>query len=442
LALGYIANGYEKLIAYEIKGGGFEWFGHPPAHEGLTAYGLLQFSEMKKVFTGVNDDVIIRTRQWLLDRKNGKGGFKQSSGKYGFSSASEEVTNAYIVYALSETGTRDILPEYNKAFAEVSNSRDMYRMALVACAANNLGRLQDYTSLVDQFKENIQKTGFNNFRADHSIVRSYGNSLQAEIISQWCTALMKSPAPDLLLLDKCIQQLLKTRSHGQFGSTQGTTVALKALTEYATLVRTTRDDGSIQILVNDELADELKYESESRGRLTSNKLARSLSNGSNSLRIRFQETSNALPYSVDLQWFTKKPLSSEDCKVSLSTSLSSSSVLVNETVRLTAVLKNKSGEGLPMTIAQIGIPAGTSVQPWQLKELQDKQIFDFYEIIDGNLVVYYREMPPNGQHTFNLDLKAEIPGSYLGTASSAYLYYTNEYKHWVEGNLIVIQESK
>lgn len=79
---------------------------------------------------------------------------------------------------------------------------------------------------------------------------------------------------------------------------------------------------------------------------------------------------------------------------------------------------------------------------WQLKELQDKQIFDFYEIIDGNLVVYYQEMPPNGQNTFNLDLKAEIPGSFLGTASSAYLYYTNEYKHWADGSSIVIRESK
>jgi hypothetical protein len=64
----------------------------------------------------------------------------------------------------------------------------MYRMALVACAANNLGKEEDYTALIDHFKENIQKTGFENFKADHSIVRSYGNSLQGEIISQWCTA--------------------------------------------------------------------------------------------------------------------------------------------------------------------------------------------------------------------------------------------------------------
>ena len=92
-----------------------------------------------------------------------------------------------------------------------------------------------------------------------------------------------------------------------------------------------------------------------------------------------------------------------------------------------------------MTLAVIGIPAGLSVQPWQLKELQEKEVFDFYEIMNGNLVIYYRTMDPDGQHTINLDLKAEIPGSYVGGASSAYLYYSNEYKDWVKGNAVVVQ---
>ena len=34
---------------YEVSGGGFEWFGNNPAHEALTAYGLLQFHDMAKV---------------------------------------------------------------------------------------------------------------------------------------------------------------------------------------------------------------------------------------------------------------------------------------------------------------------------------------------------------------------------------------------------------
>ena len=440
VAMSYIKNGYDKLIAYEIRGGGFEWFGHPPAHEGLTAYGLLQFSEMKKVFSGVDEEMIIRTRKWILNRRNGKGGFKQSSGKYGFSAASEEVTNAYIIYALSETGTKDILREYDRALTEVLTSKDMYRMALVACTAYNLGKDDDYKTLMEHFREKIHSSGFGNFKADHSIVRSYGNSLQVETISQWCAALMKSQSPDLLLLNQGIQHVLKHRAYGQFGSTQGTAVALKAVTGYASLIRTTRDNGAIAVYVDQVVADKLNYQGNSREKLVLNNFSKTLSNGVHNLRVLFKETTNPLPYAVDVQWYTKKQQSSENCKVSLSTSLSNSMVKVNETVRLTAILKNKSLEGLPMTVAQIGIPAGLSPQPWQLKELQEKEVFDFYEIMNGNIILYYREMPPNEQHIINLDLKAEIPGSYLGTASAAYLYYTNEFKYWEDGISIVIRE--
>jgi hypothetical protein len=37
----YIHLGYQRLVGFEVQGGGFEWFGHPPAHQTLTAYGLI-----------------------------------------------------------------------------------------------------------------------------------------------------------------------------------------------------------------------------------------------------------------------------------------------------------------------------------------------------------------------------------------------------------------
>ncbi len=438
-ALALIQSGYNKLMAYEIAGGGFEWFGHPPAHEGLTAYGLLEFHEMKKVSNVVSEKMMNRTRDYLLDKRNGKGGFRQHSGKYGFSGALEEVTNAYIVYALSETGTTDILTEYDQALAEATRSKDMYRMALVANAAFNMKRMDDYNKLLDYFRETIAKKGFSDLKADHSIVRSYGQSLQSEIVSLWIIAMLKSTSPDIGFTNSCIQHLLSKRSYGQFGSTQGTALALKALTEYATLIRTTREDGNIQIFVNNALADRMSYSKESRERLVLQDFADDLRQGDQAIRVLFDETHESLPYSLDIRWNTKKPQSSDECKVALTTALSASTIKLNETVRMTITLKNKSSEGLPMTTAVIGIPAGLSVQPWQLRELQEKGVFDFYEIIEGNLVIYYREMAPAGHVAINLDLKAEIPGDFVARASSAYLYYSNEFKNWVGGNSISIQ---
>lgn len=40
-------DGYKKLTAFETKENGYEWFGAAPAHEALTAYGLMEFVDMK-----------------------------------------------------------------------------------------------------------------------------------------------------------------------------------------------------------------------------------------------------------------------------------------------------------------------------------------------------------------------------------------------------------
>ena len=41
--------GYTRLVSYKTKENGYEWFGKSPAHESLSAYGLMQFTEMAKV---------------------------------------------------------------------------------------------------------------------------------------------------------------------------------------------------------------------------------------------------------------------------------------------------------------------------------------------------------------------------------------------------------
>ena len=49
-------------------------------------------------------------------------------------------------------------------------------------------------------------------------------------------------------------------------------------------------------------------------------------------------------------------------------------------------------------------------------------------------------MKPSEDRTINLDLKAEIPGTYESPASSAYLYYTNEYKAWSSAGTVEVTE--
>jgi hypothetical protein len=47
-------------------------------------------------------------------------------------------------------------------------------------------------------------------------------------------------------------------------------------------------------------------------------------------------------------------------------------------------------------------------------------------------VLYFRAMAPKAVAEINLELLARVPGTYVAPASRAYLYYTDELKHWAE----------
>ncbi len=76
-ALGMLDRGYQRLTSFECSKRGFEWFGSDPGHEALSAFGLMQFTDMSRVMA-VSDDMLARTRTWLLGRRDGEGGFRRN----------------------------------------------------------------------------------------------------------------------------------------------------------------------------------------------------------------------------------------------------------------------------------------------------------------------------------------------------------------------------
>lgn len=73
---GRLKKGYDQLVQFQTQEKGYEWFGESPAHEALSAYGLMQFTEMQQVTDIVDDTMVQDLKQWLLSRKSGEGGFR------------------------------------------------------------------------------------------------------------------------------------------------------------------------------------------------------------------------------------------------------------------------------------------------------------------------------------------------------------------------------
>jgi len=437
-ALSYLQSGYNKLTAYEISGGGFDWYGRPPAHEGLTAYGLVQFEDMKEVFDGIEPKMIERTKDFLLKRRDGKGGFNQNVGKYGFSGNKPALFNAYITWALSEANTQNLYKEIEAMTDEAIESEDLYRLSLASLTHFNEGNTERAEELLSSIQDIIKKVGVKNVKAESTVTYSYGNALNIETLSFAALAMIKSDKRDEALLVKIIKRILSLRQNGRFGSTQSTIMALRTLSAYHKTVSKVKEDGTLLVYINDKLVKEHSYKKDDQAQISIKDLHQHFIEGQNIVTIKFKDAKNALPYSFDAKWTASTPQSHPACPLVLQTTFKNTSLKVGETVRMEVELQNLHAQNLPSTMALVGIPAGLSLQPWQLKEMQEKQAFAFYELKDNYLILYYREMDASEKKTLSFDLKTEVPGVYSAPANAAYLYYGDEYKHWSEGATVQI----
>jgi TonB-dependent SusC/RagA subfamily outer membrane receptor len=427
-AMQLLDAGYKRLLTFEVKGGGFDWYGNPPAHEALTAYGLMEFVDMQAVYP-VDDQLIERTANWLLSRRDGKGGWKSSGKGLHTWDGQSPVSNAYITWALVEAGFGKRIPdEIAHTYESALSSGDPYIMAL---AANILSKMADTRSknivknLMQMQAEDGSWTG-----KTTSMTQSRGHGFTVETTALAALALMNDNAKGNAL-HNALQFLASAKTEYGFGSTQATVLALKALNEYAKLFPRTVAAGTLDLYINGQRVERADYAANGKEDLVFNNLGKYLKAGDNKIRVSFSKQDAVMNYDLRVIYSTRQPQNAEGNPLQLTTTLATKQpVKMGQSLRLNCVLKNLSDEALPNPIAIIGIPAGLSLQPWQLKEMQEKRIFDYYEIKDNYLVCYFRYIDKQASVPINLDLKADITGQFEAPASVAYLYYYNEMRHW------------
>ena len=150
-AEGYIANGYQRLLTFEVPGGGFSWFGQAPANKILTAYGLMEFNDMSKV-SDVDPQVIERTRDWLASQQQPDGSWKADTSFINegatdrYNSDVLRIT-AYIAWSLANTGDHGAAVEKAKRFIQshLGEKPDTYTLAVIANFAADYREDREFT---------------------------------------------------------------------------------------------------------------------------------------------------------------------------------------------------------------------------------------------------------------------------------------------------------
>jgi uncharacterized protein YfaS (alpha-2-macroglobulin family) len=436
-ALNFINLGYQRLLSYEVKGGGFDWFGNPPAHNVLTAYGLMEFSDMAKVYE-VDPKVTQRTGAWLLDQQKGDGSWEPSGGGIAegainaFQGATLRTT-AYIAWALAQAGDRD--SRLNKALNYVkgnaSAEKDPYTLALCAnclIAADHVSDARAIIARLDEMK--IVEDGLVHWTSDaQGVTYSRGNALDIETTALAAYAML-SGKQNTDTAHKALEWLVRQKdSNGTWHSTQATVHAMRALLLGTGPGGTIDEEVQVTVAVNGKTAKEIAITPETSDVFRRISLRSLVGKGHNRVDIKTSGKGN-LAYQIVGTHYLPWPESAgpkaaqKELEIDVTydtTTLSQDELL---TSRVT-VRYNRAGTA-QMTIVDLGIPPGFVVQTDAFEELKTKGVIERYSLTGRQVILYFREIRGGEPISFRYQLRAKFPVRAKTPSSKVYQYYEPE----------------
>lgn len=419
LVIRNMKKGYQKMISYKNRDEGFSYFGSSESDVALSAFALLEFRDLKK-YVNVDPKIIQNLTSFILSKKNQNGIFEVRRN-YEMNNPYSEYSwsrNMYVLYALSKIGIKDNLDDaYKISLNRALSTKDSYQLALMANISLKLNKMQEYNDVIEILNKQYKTK---DLKIKTTFTGSGGISANSETLSLYVMALQKDEKLSQLKIAEVADELINFNGYYGFGSTQATTLALEALSEFFAKNEKIYGTGKPLIKVNG-------------AEVTSNNLVNSaFKTGENTVSINYP-TQKGLPYKLDYGYYTLQAPKNAEIPLIMETKLKSQTSKVGETNRMTVTIKNKINGQLPMTTAKIGIPAGLTLQNALLKDMLDKKQVSYFEIFDNYLVLYWEHFDANETKTINLDLKVEFAGEYTGKASNVYLYYMPEAKCWNEG---------
>lgn len=415
-----LKTGFERLLTFETKDQGFSLFGSSPPSITLTAYGLMEFNDLKNVLN-VNPALIERTSKFILSRKDGKGNFILNNGttkkdQYYWSQ------QGYILYALSEAGMKDeIVKEYSHLYQINQLSDDFYLLALMSNVAFQLNKTKDYQLLVNRMTEKFNK---NNVVAETNFMQGRGDDIRKEALSLFALSLMKSQNQNKDLITRIINRI---NMNNAYESTQTLVMKLKALTEfYQNNPKLESSEVPLIFLNDNEVKENLPFH-------------QYFKKGDNELKIKYQ-SGNGFPMLLSYQYNNLIPDKNPNPELHFTTILNQSNAKIGDNVRMTIKIENPTYKNFGMITAKIGIPAGLTMDPKNLKAMMERNEIAYYEIFDNYLVLYWYNLDSKKNIQVNLDTKAEFAGKYTGKANHAFEYYFQQNYQWTDGVEVKISE--
>jgi alpha-2-macroglobulin-like protein len=441
----YIHTGYQRLLSFEVSGGGFDWFGRPPANRTLTAYGLMEFVDMAKVHD-VDPKLIERTRAWLLrqraadgswapeghDIHDGPGARAGDMARY--------ATTAYIAWAVFDgqgfrpesAATKTYL--LSKAPQEIA---DPYVLALVANAlqAMEVGGASSYVEAL-QARVRTSPDGklawWEQPAGSRTNFYGAGRSAQVETTSLAVLAILRGGS-QLGTARAALSWLAQQKDgNGTWHSTQATVLALKALVAGAGNTHADDKDREIEIALGNAGKRKMTITADQSDVVQLLDISDLLTTGDNRLSLK-ELTNNGTGFQVTFRYHVPTTAGGErPAPLAIDLQYDRTELNVNETLKVTAKVTNRMAQSAPMVMLDLPIPPGFMLQTEDLERLLEKpgapagakQVrIAKYQLTGRTVLIYLRGLEAGESLELEYHLQATLPARVSVPGGRVYEYY-------------------
>jgi uncharacterized protein YfaS (alpha-2-macroglobulin family) len=432
----YIANGYQRLLTFEVPGGGFSWFGQAPANKILTSYGLMEFYDMSQVHD-VDPKLIQRTQQWLASQQQADGSWKPDT-----SFINEGATNrynsdalritAYIGWSLENTGYQGEAVAKARHFVEkhMGEKADAYTLAVLANFAVDYGKDRDFARQAMQLllDARTEKDDQAWWTATETSVYATGASASVETTGLAAQALLKWGQASGTAVKALNYIASKKDASGAWGTTQATIMALRSL-----LIASGKNgadvQGTLEISLNGKPVEKITLTPDNNDLL--HQVALKNIDASNRVEIRF-EGKGGLAYQVVGRYFIPWDEKAAKEPLSIDVTYDRTRLAQDEIATATASIRNNLDKTANMVMVDLGIPPGFDLLAEDLQDYVEKSAgqkggrLEKFSLTATQAILYFDSIGIGKTVKLRVRLRAKYPIRARTFASRAYEYYDPE----------------
>ncbi len=453
----YLNAGYQRLLTFEHKTGGFDWWGQE-SNEPLiwvSAYGLQEFNDMSKVYP-VDHGVIDRTQAWLLKQQAADGTWEKIGMTHNETIASmgdpKLLLTSYVTWTLLDTGLKS--PQLEKSIAYIrDHAKDSNNAYVLALAANALAawdakddsthdvlvRILKKLDAMQQPRPEWKAISFP--AAGSSLAYARGESLTVETTALTVLAMLRNGQfPNDV--NKALTYLVKSKGPGgTWGSTSATILSLKALILAA---GGTQQKGTtpFTIVVNGKEAAGGEITEKNADVMQVFDLKDFVRPGANEVTLEAKGETGAMYQIVARHYepWVKGPAQKPILEVSVGydrTRLSTADLL-----EATATLKYNGKEPTAMVMLDLGIPPGFTADAGDFAEMVGAKKVQKFSLTERQALLYLGDVEPGRAYQFKYTLRPKYPVRAKAPVSTAYEYYTPAHRATAAPVELTVDEAK